>query len=97
MKPFYALKTAPLENGKQGAFEWLGELSDFQTQEMRDDRLVAVAETYNKEEYAVAYIVRAVTAGDFIWPGAVVQDMYRPADQSNTQSSRVVISSNVKG
>ena len=83
-------------NGQKGMFNWLGELSNFQTQEMRDDRLIAVAETYNKDEQAIAYIVRAVTAGDFVWPGAVIQDMYRPVDQSNTQSNRVIISSNIE-
>ncbi len=83
-------------NGQKGMFNWLGELSNFQTQEMRDDRLIAVAETYNKDEQAIAYIVRAVTAGDFVWPGAVVQDMYRPVDQSNTQSNRVIISYDIK-
>lgn len=85
------------QNGQKGAFSWLGQLSAFQTQEMRDDRVVAVADTYRKDQYAIAYIVRAVTAGDFVWPGAVVQDMYRPADQSNTKTQRVVITSGNRG
>lgn len=85
------------KNGQTGAFEWLGELNSFQTQEVRDDRVIAVALTQRKEPHAIAYIVRAVTAGDFVWPGAVVQDMYRPSDQANSKTERVMISNGVRG
>ncbi|PHR57972.1 MAG: alpha-2-macroglobulin [Robiginitomaculum sp.] len=85
------------QNGQTGAFEWLGELTAFQTQEIRDDRVIAVVETRRKDDYAIAYIVRAVTEGDFIWPGAVVEDMYRPSDRANTQSHRLIIHSGNEG
>jgi uncharacterized protein YfaS (alpha-2-macroglobulin family) len=87
----------PQEEKSNSAFAWLGKLSDFQTKEARDDRLVAALETQGKGTYAIAYVVRAVSQGDFIWPGVVVQDMYRPADQAFTAAERTIISAIDKG
>lgn len=85
------------DGGKDGTFPWLGELDRFQVEEARDDRLVAALETYRRDSYSIAYIVRAVTVGDYIWPGAVVEDMYRPADQAITAPSRVNIRTGSEG
>lgn len=38
-------------------------------------------------QFAVAFIVRAVTPGQFILPEAVVSDMYRPTDMARTAAS----------
>jgi uncharacterized protein YfaS (alpha-2-macroglobulin family) len=38
-----------------------------------------------------AYIVRAVTPGNFHHPAASVEDMYRPAFRAQTASGHVVI------
>ncbi len=84
-------------DGNPGAFEWLGEIDEFQVAEARDDRLVAATETVGKYPYKIAYVVRAVTQGDFVWPGAVLEDMYRPQDQSISPSTRVVIGAGSEG
>ena len=81
----------------QGPYSFLGELSYFQTKEMRDDRMVAALETYREDTYTIAYIVRAVTPGDFVWPGAVVENMYKPQEQSVSKATRVTIISDSKG
>ncbi len=79
------------EDGAKGAYAWLGRLSEFQVIEARDDRFVASLETYRKDKYAAAYIVRAVTAGEFSMPGAVLEDMYRPQDVAITSATRLKI------
>jgi alpha-2-macroglobulin len=48
--------------------------------EARDDRYVAAFDRLasQKPEFSVAYVVRAVTPGRYVHPGAAVEDMYRP-------------------
>jgi len=79
------------------AFNGVGKLSLFQTSEMRDDRFVAATRTYGRRTYTTAYLVRAVTPGDYVWPGAVVEDMYRPQDHAITKAGRVQISASNEG
>lgn len=80
-----------LKDGNNGAYEWVGNISKFQVTEARDDRFIASLETYRKDSYIAAYIVRAVTPGDFVMPGAVLEDMYRPADRAITETKRITI------
>ena len=79
------------------AYKNIGKLSQFQTSEMRDDRFVAATRTYGRKTYRAAYLIRAVTPGDYIWPGAVVEDMYRPQDHAITEAGRVQISASNEG
>ena len=76
-----------------------GKLDSFQTAEMRDDRLVAATRTYyhKSRTYDIAYLVRAVTPGEFIWPGAVVEDMYRAQEHAITAAKRIKISTGQEG
>ncbi len=60
-----------------GPYAWIGEISRPKVAEARDDRYVAAIDLRN-ERYTLAYIVRAVSPGTFIMPGAVIEDMYRP-------------------
>jgi alpha-2-macroglobulin len=48
--------------------------------ESRDDRFVASFDrnASQKPEWSVSYIVRAVTPGRYVHPGASVEDMYKP-------------------
>lgn len=84
-------------NGKKGPYQWLGEIAEFDLAEARDDRFVASKRhqrwrRYEKGETA-AYIVRAVTPGEFAMPGALIEDMYRPQDLARTAVGKVTISS----
>lgn len=90
-------KDGARKDGQEGAFEWLGTLANFQTIEKRDDRMIAVAQSRRTENFVLAYVVRAVTQGDFIWPGVMVEDMYRPQDMARTKSRRAVIGNDQKG
>ena len=42
-------------------------------------------------EYRVAYVMRAVTPGEFVLPGAVIEDMYRAEDYGLTEAGRINI------
>jgi hypothetical protein len=48
--------------------------------EARDDRFVAAfhRDSSQKAEFTVSYIVRAVTPGRYVHPGASIEDMYKP-------------------
>ena len=82
---------AKRDHDEDGLYPFLGELSDFTLMEARDDRMVASRETYRMDSYSAAYIVRAVTPGQFTFPGAVVEDMYRPDDRALTKTTRLTV------
>jgi uncharacterized protein YfaS (alpha-2-macroglobulin family) len=79
------------EDAKEGPFKFLGDLSNMNAQEMRDDRYVAAMKLKGGEYFSVAYVVRAVTAGDFYLPGAEARDMYHAGVFARTAGGRIVI------
>ena len=52
---------------------------------------IASAELQGKQGFAVAYVARAVTPGDFYLPGAVARDMYHPAVFAQSAGRRAKI------
>jgi uncharacterized protein YfaS (alpha-2-macroglobulin family) len=75
-------------------FEWLGELTNVDHTEYRDDRFVAaldLSRETKQNSFRVAYLVRAVTPGDFAMPGAFVEDMYRPYLFARTSTGRITV------
>ncbi len=81
----------PATRAADGPYKFLGVLSDVNVQEKRDDRYVAALNVDPNEPFSVAYIIRAVTPGDFYLPGAEAKDMYRPQINARTEGSRAVI------
>lgn len=65
------------EYDDDGAFAWIGTIHPAQTAEARDDRFVAAIDVRDQNR-TLAYVVRAVTPGEFAVPGVVAEDMYRP-------------------
>jgi uncharacterized protein YfaS (alpha-2-macroglobulin family) len=59
--------------------------------EFRQDRFLAAIDNRGDDPLRLAYIVRAVSPGDFHHPAASVEDMYRPAYRAQTASSRVTV------
>ena len=82
------------DNGQKaapGRFAFLGTLSEPSLQEKRDDRYVAAFTLAGAKPYTLAYVVRAVTPGDFFLPGAEAKNMYRPAVNARTPSGRLKV------
>ena len=87
----------PEDAGETGPFGFLGELSPVDMSEARDDRFVASWQTEDTGRYdrtrkrRVAYVVRAVTQGDFAFPGAHLEDMYRAERNATTPGGRLSV------
>lgn len=80
------------QEGTSGPYKWIGPISWTKVSEARDDRFVAAIDLYNnKDSFTVAYLVRAVTPGEFTFPGAVIEDMYRPGVFARTEVTKVKI------
>ena len=79
------------DDAQNGPFKFLGELSATSAQEARDDRYVAAMNVQGGKSFAVAYVARAVTPGDFYLPGALARDMYKPAVFARTAGKRTKI------
>jgi len=61
--------------------------------EARTDRYLAAFRFSSKpKDFSAAYLVRAVSPGQFVVPGATVEDMYRPELRANTDSGQITIS-----
>lgn len=79
-----------LDGRQSGAFAFLGKLNQLQIAQAQDDRYVAAIDVYNNP-VRLAYVVRAVTPGDFAIPGVVAEDMYRPQVSARSKAGRVTI------
>lgn len=61
--------------------------------EFRSDRFIASVNKLagNTDAMRFAYIVRAVSPGEFVHPAAIVEDMYRPDRRGRTNETRVTV------
>ena len=80
------------EDAQEGPFKFLGKLTSVSVQEKRDDRYVAAMSLEGGKDFAVAYVARATTPGDFLLPGAEARDMYRPSVNARSPAGRTRIS-----
>jgi uncharacterized protein YfaS (alpha-2-macroglobulin family) len=63
---------------------------DYQT--LYKDRIFAYADTLEPGVYQLHYLVRSVTPGEFLWPGAKAHLQYAPEEFGRTTSSTLVVS-----
>ncbi|MFA5122354.1 MG2 domain-containing protein [Zavarzinia sp.] len=70
---------------------WLPDMTLPLYSESLDDRYVAAFDTSGKQEFAVAYIVRAVTPGTYRIPAVNVEDMYRPDYRAHSAMGTVTV------
>ena len=91
------------DDGK--TYPWLGTLNDVTMEDARDDKFVAafnIGSQYQEKPdpkkplpapptFRLAYIARAVTAGTFVMPAGVVEDMYAPSVHARTAMGTVTI------
>lgn len=73
-------------------FDWLPETEPAHL-EFRDDRFVAAFErdADSSREIMLAYVVRAVTPGEYAHPAATVEDMYRPHFAARTATGYMTV------
>ena len=72
---------------------WLPKLSPTLHMEYRDDRFVAAMDIGDKNrEFTLAYLVRAVTPGDYAVPAVHIEDMYKPQYRARTAMGRLNVS-----
>lgn len=80
-----------ISQGELTGLDWL-ELTDWTDMvEFRQDRFAAAVTSSGDQPIRLAYRLRAVTAGEFAHPAAVVSDMYRPDRRGWTDSGRTSI------
>ena len=73
-------------------FSWL-DLDAASHVESRTDQYVAAFRYFSESgSFTTAYLVRAVSPGNFVLPGATVEDMYRPEFRANTASGQIEVS-----
>ncbi|MEZ5829934.1 MAG: MG2 domain-containing protein [Dongiaceae bacterium] len=94
----FEAEIASLASARQtGDYSWLPELTQPTYVEYRDDRFVAAFDIYDRfngnqnREFAFAYLVRAVTPGDYVLPGPSIEDMYQPTYRGHGVGGRVQI------
>jgi uncharacterized protein YfaS (alpha-2-macroglobulin family) len=80
-----------LRGGDIRALDWLELETETQTTEFRQDRFLAAVDWRSDKAFRLAYIVRAVSPGDFHHPAASVEDMYRPQFRARTAAGRLVV------
>jgi uncharacterized protein YfaS (alpha-2-macroglobulin family) len=79
------------DDATKGPFKFLGSLTTPKVQESRDDRYVAALDLAGGKTFALAYVARAVTPGDFYLPGAEILDMYHAGVNARTAGARTQI------
>ncbi len=78
--------------GKAAGMDWLGELTDTESEAAADDRYAAVVSLSAKQPaFRLAVILRAVTPGSFEYPGITLADMYRPAVFARQGTVRITV------
>ena len=73
------------------ALDWL-KPARTQHSEFRSDRFLAAVDANGRDALRLAYIVRAVSPGDYHHPAASVEDMYRPQYRARSNTGRMVVS-----
>ena len=80
-----------LSGGDISALDWVNSVRA-ENAEFRTDRFLAAVDWRSDQPFQLAYIVRAVSPGQFHHPAASVEDMYRPQMRARTDAGQVTIS-----
>ncbi len=80
-----------LRSGDIRALDWLNPIEARHT-EFRADRFLAAVDWRSDKAFQLAYIVRAVSPGQYHHPAATVEDMYRPRYRARTNTGEMAVS-----
>ena len=89
----FEIETATVSRGRSTTdYSWLPQLTEVTYSEERDDRFVAALDLKGGvKDFALAYVVRAVTAGEFTYPALIVEDMYEPETTGRTAIGKLTV------
>ncbi|MGE3147898.1 MAG: MG2 domain-containing protein [Pseudorhodoplanes sp.] len=82
-----------VSSGDTGTLDWIEDAEEPVNSEFRDDRFTAAfsRSKSDKAVFTVAYIVRAVSPGQYVLPQAYVEDMYRPERYGRTATGKIEV------
>ncbi|MFD1882564.1 alpha-2-macroglobulin family protein [Paracoccus pacificus] len=80
-----------LRSGDISALDWIDGITAVESAQFLQDRFIAAVDWRDKEAFKLAYILRAVTPGEFEHPAASVEDMYRPEYRAWTAAGRSLV------
>jgi hypothetical protein len=89
----FEIETATVSKGRSTTdYSWLPKLTDATYTEQRDDRFIAALDLKNStRDFTLAYVVRAVTPGEFKYPALVAEDMYEPETTGRTATGKLTV------
>jgi len=88
----FEIENASLGGQSSANYDWLKNLTSTTYTEQRDDRYVAALDLSDGNgEFTLAYVVRAVTPGEFTYPALVVEDMYEPETTGRTAMGKLSV------
>jgi uncharacterized protein YfaS (alpha-2-macroglobulin family) len=82
-----------VSSGETGTLGWIEDAKEPVNSEFRDERFSAAFDRSDRDNavFTVAYVVRAVSPGQYVLPQAYVEDMYRPDRFGRTGTGRVEV------
>ncbi|WP_162783645.1 alpha-2-macroglobulin family protein [Devosia naphthalenivorans] len=87
----FEIENPNLSAGGANDYSWL-DLDGPNHVESRTDQFVAAFRFgADAGSFTTAYVVRAVSPGQFVLPGATIEDMYRPQFRANTASGQIEV------
>jgi len=89
----FEIETEAVSKGRSTTdYSWLPELTNATYTEQRDDRFIAALDLKSgTRDFTLAYIVRAVTPGEFKYPAVVTEDMYEPDTTGRTAIGKLTV------
>ena len=80
-----------ISSGDISALSWLN-TTYAEYSEFRSDRFLAAVDWRSDQPFQLAYVVRAVSPGNYRHPAATVEDMYRPRYRAHTDTGTMSVS-----
>ncbi len=79
-----------LASGDVRSLDWL-ETAPAEHSEFRTDRFIAAVDWRGSDAFNLAYVVRAVSPGQYHHPAATVEEMYRPEYRAHTDTGQMTV------
>jgi alpha-2-macroglobulin len=87
----FAIDNPSLMSSANTALSGFDFITEAAHSEFRQDRFLTAIDRMDNAPFRLGYVVRAVSAGEFHHPAAVVEDMYRPDLSGRTDTGRLII------